>query len=229
VPGRLTPDGTVGLDAWQRGENRAFLLPLLEEEPRPHALRAGTKRGLAITLARAIIASPHSHEEASSWCSAVSIIGMPDGVNLYSPQLGARGPSSSHGGGPRALFLCAHPRGSQRGAHERGVMRPHGRRARRGDGGGRSAAGLVGDAQGVAVPRAYHPLGASDRILAGLRVQGPSQAWRVTDVQGSRSSCHPPRAARAAPVRMSCPGENEVCDGNHGDGNHDDSRVITHA
>jgi hypothetical protein len=27
----------------------------------------GKKRGLAITLARAIIASPHSHEEESSW------------------------------------------------------------------------------------------------------------------------------------------------------------------
>jgi hypothetical protein len=195
----------------------------------PDKQRRGKKRGLAITLARAIIASPHSHEEASSWYSAVSINGMPDGVNLYSPQLGARGPSSSHGGGPRALFLCAHPRGSRRGAHARGGMRPHGRRARRGDGGGRSAAGLVGAAQGVAVPRSYHPLGASDRILAGLRVQGPSQAWRVADVQGSRSPCHAPRAARDAPGRMACPGEQEGCDGNHGDGNHDDSRVITRA
>ena len=33
----------------------------------PCAQRRDTKRGLAITLARAIIASPHSHEEASSW------------------------------------------------------------------------------------------------------------------------------------------------------------------
>ena len=195
----------------------------------PDEQRIGKKRELAIVLTRATIASPHSHEEESSWCSAISIIGMPNWVNLYSPRLGARGPSSSHGGGPRALFLCAHPRGSRRGAHSRGVMRPHGRRASRGDGGGRRAAGLVGEAQGVAFPRAYHPLGASDRILAGLRVQGPSQAWRVADAQGSRSPCHPPRAARDAPGRMACPGENEVCDGNHGDGNYDDSRVITHA
>jgi len=33
----------------------------------PCAQRIDTKRGLAITLARAIVASPHSHEEESSW------------------------------------------------------------------------------------------------------------------------------------------------------------------
>jgi hypothetical protein len=104
-------------------------------------------------------------------------------------------------------------------------MLHHGRRASRGDGGGgRSAAGLVGDARGVACPRSSHPLGASDRILAGLRVQGPSLAWRVADAQGSRRPCHPPRAAHDTTVRMACHGEHEVYDGNH-----DDSRVITRA
>jgi hypothetical protein len=33
----------------------------------PCAPRTGTKRGLAIVLTRATIASPHSHEEVSSW------------------------------------------------------------------------------------------------------------------------------------------------------------------
>jgi hypothetical protein len=128
----------------------------------------------------------------------------------------------------KGAFLCAHPRGSRRGAHAGGVMLHPGRRASRVDG-GRSAAGLVGDAKGMACPRSSHPLGASDRILAGLRVQGPSLAWSVADAHGSRRPCHPPRAARDTTVRMACHGENEVCDGNHCEGNHDDSRVITRA
>jgi hypothetical protein len=33
----------------------------------PCVQRIGKKRGLAITLTRAIIASPHTHEEESSW------------------------------------------------------------------------------------------------------------------------------------------------------------------
>jgi hypothetical protein len=129
-----------------------------------------------------------------------------------------------------AFFVRTPARGSRRGAQERGVMLHHGRWASRVDGGGgRSAAGLVWDAKGMAFPRSYHPLGASDRILAGLRVQGPSLAWSVADAHGGRRPCHPPRAARDTTVRMSCHGENEVCDGNHCEGNHDDSRVITRA
>jgi hypothetical protein len=50
---------------------RRFLRCLVrEEQQRPGARRAAQrqKEGLAVTLARAIIASPHSHEEESSWC-----------------------------------------------------------------------------------------------------------------------------------------------------------------
>jgi hypothetical protein len=48
-----------------------------------------------------------------------NIIGMTGGVNRYSQRPGARGPSSSHGGGLRAPFLCAHQRWGRRGAQER--------------------------------------------------------------------------------------------------------------
>jgi hypothetical protein len=70
VFGRLAPDGAVSLGAWQRGETALFLLPLLEVRAAaltPSASRIDQKRRLAITLARAIIASPHSHEDESSW------------------------------------------------------------------------------------------------------------------------------------------------------------------
>jgi hypothetical protein len=48
---------------------RRFLLPLSrEQQPRTLREEYRQKEGLAITLARAIIANPHSHEEESSWC-----------------------------------------------------------------------------------------------------------------------------------------------------------------
>jgi hypothetical protein len=119
-------------------------------------------------------------------------------------------------------FFCAHTREGAGGGPTRvascGLMGA-------GPAGGTAAAAAQRGAWGM--PRASHPLGASDRILAGRCVPGPSQAWRVADGQGSRRPCHPPRAARAAPGRMACPGEHEGCDGHHGDGNHDDARVIT--
>src|SRR5262249_3860364 len=114
-----------------------------------------------------------------------------DGVNLYSPQRGARGPSS-YGGGPRALFVCAHPRG---------------RRARRGDGGGRSAAGRVGDAQGVAVPRASPPRGASDRLLAGRRVPRPRRGARPRPAGEPPPPPPPPPADRGPGGRGGGAGE----------------------
>ena len=49
------------------GEPELYCSLICEEELRPCTPRIGHKRGLAITLARAIIASPHSHEDASSW------------------------------------------------------------------------------------------------------------------------------------------------------------------
>ena len=63
MPGRLATDGAAGLGAWQQRETCTFCYLFCEEEP---LLHSGQKRGLAITLARAIIASPHSHEDESS-------------------------------------------------------------------------------------------------------------------------------------------------------------------
>jgi hypothetical protein len=48
----------------------ALFVPSFERESRslaPYAQRIGKQIGLAISLARAIIASPHSHEDESSW------------------------------------------------------------------------------------------------------------------------------------------------------------------
>ena len=69
VLGRLSPAGAVA-SVRGRGGNLGFCVTSLERKSRglaPCAQRSGPQRGLAITLARAIIASPHAHEEVSSW------------------------------------------------------------------------------------------------------------------------------------------------------------------
>jgi hypothetical protein len=67
-------------------EETALFCPSFARKSRglaPCAQCIGTKRGLAITLARAIVASPHSHEDESSWHASAIIIGMTSGVNPF--------------------------------------------------------------------------------------------------------------------------------------------------
>jgi hypothetical protein len=141
---------------------------------------------------------------------SLSIIGMTGWVNPLRMAIRRPGTLSVARRWSGGAFFVRTPGGGRRGAQERGVTLPHGRRVSRVDGGvGRIAAGLVWDSRGVACPSASPPLWASGLLLAGLRVQGLSQAWSVADAHGSLRPWQATRASRATTVRRSYHGENE--------------------
>jgi hypothetical protein len=125
---------------------------------------------------------------------------------MRTPAVGAGGVHKS------VTARCSALIGAGRGGHQppSGTSPPPGRRVSKVDGSiCRSAAGRLVESRGLACPSASPPLWASGLLLAGLRVQGLSQAWSVADAHGSLRPWQATRASRATTVRRSYHGENE--------------------